>query len=336
MHPEHSEGPIGRALFKRSELNPILRADDWPYPVNAVFNAGAVRLQSGETLLLARVEDMRGLSHLCASRSDDGVTNWRIDPAPTLVPKPANHPEEIWGIEDPRITFVPELEEYAVLFTAYSRSGPGVSLALTRDFQTFERKGMIQPPEDKDAALFPRRFGGRWALIHRPGAPSRPADIWLSFSPDLKHWGDFQTLMQARQGAWWDANKIGLSVPPIETAEGWLILYHGVKVTAAGSLYRVGLALLALDDPRKVLLRGDEWVFGPAESYEKGGDVADVVFPCGSTVADDGDTLRLYYGAADTCICLATASLKELLGWLRERGRTPPPQAALTGGAAGR
>ena len=146
----------------------MLTAYDWPYFVNTVFNAGAVRLSSGETLLLCRVEECTGKSHLCAARSADGVTGWRIDAEPTLQADPQNHPEELWGVEDPRVVWVPELERYAVTYTSYSRRGPGVSLAMTGDFKTFERIGVVMPPENKDAALLPRRFGGRRALIHRP------------------------------------------------------------------------------------------------------------------------------------------------------------------------
>src|SRR6195256_4617165 len=118
-------------LFIRHAANPILSAKDWPYPVNSVFNAGATRLPDGSTLLLCRVEDLRGLSHLCAARSANGVDGWQIDREPTLAPDPERYPEELWGIEDPRITFVPELRKYAVAYTSYSRGGPGVSLALT-------------------------------------------------------------------------------------------------------------------------------------------------------------------------------------------------------------
>jgi len=312
---------IDQDLFTRSEANPILTADDWPYPAHSVFNSGAAHLPNGETLVLVRAEDRRGISHLCAARSADGVTNWRIDPEPTLMPDPANHPEEIWGVEDPRITWLPEREEYAVSYTCYSRGGPGVALALTKDFREFNRLGMILSPDDKDAAVLPRRFDGRWAIIHRPSSPDRAAHVWLSFSPDLMHWGSSMVLMEARQGAWWDASKIGLSTAPIETERGWFFLYHGVRVTAAGSLYRLGAALLDLEDPRRVLLRSDEWIFGPAETYERMGDVPDVVFPCGWTLQEDGDTLYLYYGAADTTVCLATASLSRLLEWLESHGR---------------
>src|SRR5687768_11065876 len=172
-------------LFSRHERNPILSAADWPYPAHTVFNAGATRLADGTTLLLCRVEDRRGHSHLCAARSANGIDRWTIDKAPTLTADPANHPDELWGIEGPRITFVPELKKYAVAYTAYSRGGPGVALALTEDFVSFERYGLVMQPDDKDAALLPRRINGRFALIHRP-VTDTGAHVWLSFSPDLR------------------------------------------------------------------------------------------------------------------------------------------------------
>ena len=306
-----------RELFQRYPNNPILTSHDWPYPANSVFNAGVARVD-GKVLLLVRVEDRRGISHLTVARSVDGVTNWEIDPEPTLAPAPDTHPEELWGIEDPRITYLEDMGQWAVTYTAYSQGGPLVALALTRDFVNFQRLGPVMPPEDKDAALFPVRFGGRWAMLHRPVSTllSMGAHIWISFSPDLKHWGDHQVLIRARRGGWWDANKIGLSPPPLPTPEGWLILYHGVRQTASGSIYRLGLALLDLEDPTKVLRRSDEWVFGPAEPYEKSGDVDDVVFPCG-WLLENGDRIRLYYGAADSCLALATGSLRDLLDYVR-------------------
>jgi predicted GH43/DUF377 family glycosyl hydrolase len=247
------------------------------------------------------------------------VDNWRIDPQPTLLANPLEYPEEIWGIEDPRITYVPELEQYAVAYTSFARGGPGVSLALTKDFRMFERFGVIMSPEDKDAALLPRRIGGRWALIHRP-MTALGAHMWISYSPDLHHWGSHKIMLEARRGGWWDANKIGLCSPPIETTKGWLVIYHGVRQTASGSIYRLGLALFDLEKPDVCLQRGNSWIFGPEAPYERSGDVNDVVFPCGQTIGADGDTINLYYGAADSCIALATGSIRELLSWLDSNG----------------
>lgn len=314
-----------RTLFHRSGRNPILTAADWPYPVHTVFNPGATLLADGTTLLLCRVEDRRGLSHLCAARSADGIGGWVIDPSPTLLADP-KRPEELWGLEDPRITFVPELGKYAVAFTSFGKGGPGVSLALTADFVTFERCGLVMQPDDKDAALLPRRIGGMYALVHRPVADSG-AHVWISYSPDLRNWGGHRMMLPARRGGWWDANKVGLSPPLIETDRGWLMIYHGVRQNAAGSLYRLGLALFDLDRPERLLLRGDEWVFGPEEPYETAGDVANVTFPCGTTLGADGDTLNVYYGAADTSVAMATGSLREILRWLDEHGVVTNPDA---------
>lgn len=306
-----------KELITRHPNNPIIRKQDLPYQANSVFNAGATRFGE-DILLLMRVEDRRGISHLTAARSRDGVGDWRIDPEPTLVPCPEEFPEELWGIEDPRVTFMEDMGLYAVVYTAYSRGGPLVSLATTEDFKRFDRKGVVMPPEDKDAALFPVRFRGRWAMLHRPvpAFSAMGAHIWISFSPDLKHWGDHQILIHARQGGWWDANKIGLSPPPLLTDKGWLILYHGVRMTAGGCLYRLGLALLDREDPTCLLARSDEWVFAPEEPYELFGDVDKVVFPCGWVA--EGDEVKIYYGGADKTIALATARISEMLDWLEE------------------
>ena len=309
------EKNIGYELFQRHPDNPILTVSSWPYRANSVFNAAAAQVD-GKILLLARVEDYRGISHLTAARSDDGITNWQVDSAPTLKPEPEKHPEELWGIEDPRITWIEDMGKWAICYTAYSKGGPLVSMALTSNFRAFRRLGPVMPPEDKDAALFPVKFNGLWAMLHRPVPRSSMlgAHIWISFSPNLKHWGEHQEIIQAREGGWWDANKIGLCSPPLQTEAGWLILYHGVRTTASGSIYRLGLALLDLENPMKVIRRTDEWIFGPKEHYEREGDVDDVVFPCG-WVIKDGKVL-IYYGAADSRLCLATADLDELVEYV--------------------
>lgn len=300
------------SLFTRFEGNPILSGRNWSYPANAVFNPAAARLD-GETLLLARVEDMRGFSHLTVARSKDGFTDWRVDPEPTLVAD-SNSREERWGLEDPRIVWLEEQKQFAVTYVSFSEGGPVVSLAITKNFRTFARLGTLLPPEDKDACLFPRRFDGRFALIHRPIVRGE-AHIWLSFSPDLKHWGDHQLLIPTRT-AYWDCHRVGLACQPIETEEGWLIFYHGVRQTTAGQIYRTGLALLDLHKPWKLLRRSDEWVFGPQAYYERVGDVADVVFPTGAVIFKETDELRLYYGAADCAIAVATAKLSEILDYI--------------------
>ncbi len=296
-------------LFTRFEGNPILSPRDWPYPANAVFNPAAVCL-NGDTLLLVRVEDRRGFSHLTAARSKDGLTNWQIDPIPMLSPDVDAH-EERWGLEDARIVRMADSEEYAITGVSFSIGGPLVSLIMTKDFKTFKRMGTPFPPEDKDACLFPKLFNGLYAMIHRPLIRGQ-AHIWISFSPDLEHWGKHQILIPVRDG-WWDCHRVGLATQPIETDAGWLIIYHGVRVTPAGQVYRVGLALLDLDEPRKLIRRTDEWVFAPCMPYELTGDVPGVVFPTGAVVDKKSNQLRLYYGAADTCVAVATADMNDVV-----------------------
>ncbi len=167
--------------------------------------------------------------------------------------------------------------------------------------------------------LFPRRFGGRWVLLHRPVQRRGAAHIWIAYSPDLQHWGDLSLVLAAREGGWWDADKIGLGPPPLETPEGWLIMYHDVHATVGGSIYRAGLALLDLEDPRIVLRRSDEWLIGPRETYELVGDVSQVVYPTGWVVDAATGTSRVYYGAADTSVCLMTAQLSDVLDDVRSR-----------------
>jgi len=299
-------------LFKRYEANPILTPENWPYATNAVFNPAAVKLNT-ETLLLVRVEDMRGFSHLTVARSADGFTNWQIDPEPTLEADQSSR-EERWGLEDPRIIWLEEQKQFAITYISFSEGGPVVSLAITKNFKTFARLGALLPPEDKDACLFPCRFRGRFALIHRPIVRGE-AHIWISFSPDLKHWGDHRPLIRTRS-AYWDCHRVGLGCQPVETPHGWMIFYHGVRVTSAGGIYRVGLALLDLEEPWRVLRRSDEWVFGPRAPYERVGDVDDVVFPSGVIVQKETDQVNLYYGAADCVVAVATASLSKLLDYI--------------------
>jgi predicted GH43/DUF377 family glycosyl hydrolase len=310
---EKIDRSLRHELFTRHPGNPILSVEDWPYAANSVFNAAAAEAK-GKIILLARVEDFRGISHLTVARSDDGISNWQINRKPALRPEPKKYPEEHWGIEDPRITRLEELNKWAICYTAYSQGGPLVSLATTGDFKTFERIGPVMPPEDKDAALFPVKFNGLWAMLHRPVPALFGAHIWISFSPNLKHWGEHREIIQARGGGWWDANKIGLCAPPMETKEGWLILYHGVRMTASGSIYRLGLVLLDLEEPTRVIRRSDEWIFGPKAPYEREGDVDDVVFPCGWI--KKGDKIFMYYGAADSRICLATADFDEVVNFI--------------------
>jgi predicted GH43/DUF377 family glycosyl hydrolase len=302
-------------LFHRHPQNPVLSAADFSYPMNSVFNPGAA-MHEGDTVLLCRVEDRRGISHLTVARSADGRTKWEVEPKPLIADDPTD-PTSCWGAEDPRITHIPELGGYAITYTAYGPSGPCVALAMTQDFRTAEHCGIIMPPEDKNASLLPRKIDGMYVLFHRPvSVMSHRADVWLSRSADLRSWTASEPVLQSRSGPWWDATRIGMGPPPIETEHGWLAVYHGVKQMVSTAIYRVGLMLLDLDDPTRVLRRTPSWVLGPDAEYERTGDVPNVVFPSGLVHDEANDELRLYYGAADSTVALASASYSEVLEYV--------------------
>ncbi len=308
-------------LFERHPQNPIINPHDLPYPCDCVCNPGA-HIVDGEVLLLLRVLDQEGSSHITVARSKNGVDNWRIEYIPILAPGlheegDEEQPYESWGCEDARLTYLEERGEYVIAYTGYSPRGAGICLATTKDFRKVKRYGLVIAPNNKDAAIFPRKIGGKYWMLHRPMLGGQE-HIWLTESEDLIHWGKPWCIIEERGGPWWDGDRVGTGPVPIETPEGWLLIYHGVKSTSHGPIYRVGLALLDLENPRKVLKRMPRWIFGPKESYESSGFIPGVVFPTG-TVEMDGK-LFMYYGAADTRIGLAISTVETLLQALREEG----------------
>lgn len=299
---------LGRDVIERWYKNPIITLENVPFPCNTVFNAAATKM-GDEYILLLRVEDLAGRSVFALARSEDGY-HFSVEPAPVLEPSKEEpfRSYERRGIEDPRITYLEG--EYYVMYTAYSRYGARLALCKTQDFKTFERVGLISEPENKDGSLFPRRINGRYVRLDRPYGGGI-GNIWLSYSDDLLHWGDSEVVMTTR-GGFWDSDRIGAGAPPIETEHGWLELYHGVKNTSAGPIYRMGAVLLDLENPSKVLCRSAVPILTPREYYERVGDVGNVVFSCG-TILEDGGKLKIYYGAADTCICLGFADVNHLI-----------------------
>jgi predicted GH43/DUF377 family glycosyl hydrolase len=303
-------------LFVRAAANPVLTTADWPYAVNAVFNPGAA-LVDGQTVLLCRAEDRRGISHLTAARSQDGFTGWKVDAAPLIAADPADR-TSCWGVEDARITRLDELDGWLISYTAYGPGGPCVALAVTQDFRSVEQIGIAMPPEDKNASLLSRHIDGKFVLFHRPAShQTGRADVWLSRSTDLRSWTTPEPVLRARSSIWWDSVRVGIGPPPLDTPDGWLCVYHGVKQMVGGPIYRAGLVLLDRDDPTRVLRRGEDWVLGPREDYERVGDVPNTVFPTGLVHDPASDQLRIYYGAADTVIAVVSAPLDTVLEYVR-------------------
>jgi predicted GH43/DUF377 family glycosyl hydrolase len=297
-----------RDLLHRWEGNPVLTADDIPFPCHTVFNAAPIKF-GDEYLLLLRVEGREGYSILALARSDDGY-HFEVDPAPVLTPAKDGpfHDAEISGVEDPRVTLLEGT--YYVSYTAVGNCGPRIAIAKTADFKTFERVAIISEPGNKDCVLFPRKIKGRYARLDRPFGHGI-GNVWVSYSKDLINWGDSRVVLEVRKG-FWDDDRVGASSVPIETEHGWFEIYHGVRMTSGGPIYRLGVAVLDIDDPSKVLSRAEVPILAPRERYERVGDINNVVFASGAILEPDG-SLKVYYGAADTCICVATTSFSSLM-----------------------
>ena len=300
---------VGRDVIHRWEGNPIVSLEDIPFRCNTVFNAAATKIGK-EYLLLVRVEDLRGRSIFVVARSEDGY-RFIVEPRPAMTPSDQEPfaTYEACGIEDPRITFMDDT--YYVMYTAYSHYGPRLALAKTDNFVDFERIALISEPVNKDGSLFPRKINGRYVRFDRPNVGGC-GNIWISYSDDLIHWGGSEVAMTTRPDHW-DCARIGASAPPIETDRGWLEIYHGVKPTASGPIYRLGVAMLDLENPARVLGRAAIPILTPREYYERVGDIGNVVFSCGAILEEQTGEVKMYYGAADTCICVGTATLKALI-----------------------
>ena len=286
--------------LRRHPENPILLPNPFhPWEALNVFNAAVVHHQ-GLFHMLYRAQGLDYTSHIGYAVSEDGVHWSRLD-------RPVLSPREEWetrGVEDPRVT---EIEgTFYMTYTGYSPRGTRAALARSTNLITWERMGVILPDEDnKDHVLFPSRIGGRYVLLHR-----RPPDIWLAYSDDLIHWSDHRVIMRPRPGMW-DGFKIGAGGPPIRTNKGWLIIYHGVDERF---VYRLGAALLDLEDPSIVRARLEDPILQPTETWEIKGDVPNVVFTCANPVING--TVYVFYGGADRVMGLATISVDELLAAL--------------------
>ncbi|MGZ5289806.1 MAG: glycoside hydrolase family 130 protein [Actinomycetota bacterium] len=249
------------------------------------------------------------ISHLRVARSTDGV-NFEIDPHPTIVP--SSRLEE-YGVEDPRITLIDGV--YQITYVSVSRLGITTSRLSTTDFRTFERHGIVMHPDQKDVVLFPERVAGKHLAFTRPmpGSFGRILGIWLAESDDLVHWGRQRPIALPRNGMW-DESRVGASCVPIRTADGWLELYHGAD---RSNRYGMGAMLLDVDDPSRVIARTDEPLLFPKETYEHDGFLHDVVFPSGHVMLDEeGRSLRVYYGAADSVLAAADLRVDDVLAAL--------------------
>ncbi|MEX0322765.1 MAG: glycoside hydrolase family 130 protein [Puniceicoccaceae bacterium] len=301
-------------ILKRNPRNPIISAKDIPN-ADAVFNCGQTEF-NGQTLLLVSVgyrspQDGRW-SGLYVAKSDNGV-DFEIEKEPfiTTIDKAPYHDNYDWWTIDPRITKIDDT--YYIVRPGQHPQGPTALLEKTKDFVEREFIDCIALPSNRVPCLFPEKVNGMYLRLDRPynmGAGNEDGSIWISSSPDLIHWGRHHPV-QMPYGFYF-GTKIG-PTPPIKTEKGWLVIIHGVHQSCNGSRYSLTALMLDLEDPRKVINRMNSWILTPDTDYELNGRVPNVVFTTGAIANPEKDEIRVYYGAADTCIGLATGSLSELI-----------------------
>ena len=298
-----------RELVTRYGHNPILTKHDVPYVVETVHNAAVIKA-SHRYVMLFRSHLRSGRSILGAAESDDGF-RFTVRPEPFMTPATTGifQAAEEYGVEDPRIT--PLDGRYYITYSAYSRHGVRIGLAVTDDFDDVKRVALITEADYRNVVLFPERFGGRFARLDRPHSHISRWSIWISYSPDLVHWGDSRLLITPA-AYHWDEMKVGPGAPPILTNRGWLEIYHGVFQTMGGAVYRLGVALLDRDDPSRVIGVADDWILQPEDPWEVTGYVPNVVFSCGAVPEPDG-SVKLYWGGADSVMCAGTARIDQLV-----------------------
>jgi len=296
-------------LIERYQHNPILTKEDVPYPVATVHNAGVVKFKN-KYIMIFRAHKHNGRSILGKAESDDGFT-FKVDHQPFMVPAAEGIFKEYeeYGVEDPRIVFLEG--EFLITYSAYSRHGVRIGLAKTKDFKSVQRFAFITEADYRNVVIFPEKFNGMYVRLDRPHSEISPWSIWISYSPDLKYWGDSRLIMKPL-AYHWDEMKIGPGAPPIKTSRGWLNIYHGVFPTMDGSVYRLGVALHDLEDPARIIAVGDEWILQPEENYELTGYVHNVVFTCGAVPEEDG-SVKIYWGGADQVMCVGTADVESLV-----------------------
>jgi len=304
--------PANEPLLKRYPGNPIIHRNATPTS-NSIMNSSVIEF-GDEYRGVFRVDDQCRRMMLHAGRSKDGI-NWDIAPEPIRWKcNVLELADFVYGY-DPRIT---HLDGKYYVTWCHGYHGPCIGLGVTEDFESFEHLEIALPPFNRNAVLFPRKIDGEYVMLHRPSDRGHTpfGDIFLCYSKDLIYWGRHRFVMGTRSG--WQSTKIGAGPVPIETPEGWVLIYHGVLTSCNGFVYCAGAALLDLEQPWKVRYRTRRYILAPAELYECVGDVPNVTFPVAAVHDEDTDELRVYYGAADTCVCMATTTLAELVQFIKE------------------
>ncbi|MBR1594340.1 MAG: glycoside hydrolase family 130 protein [Alloprevotella sp.] len=312
------ERPDGcKDIMWRDTRNPIIGRYDIPSS-NSIFNSAVVPFRDGFAGVF-RCDNRRVQMNIFAGFSSDGI-HWDIENEPIDFKKVSPELPDSDYKYDPRVAFI---EDRYWITWCNGYHGPTIGVAYTFDFKEFTQVESAFLPFNRNGVLFPRKINGLYAMLSRPSDNGHTpfGDIFLSFSPDMTFWGLHRHVMSPTpfEESAWQCTKVGAGSVPIETPEGWLVFYHGTITTCNGYRYSMGAALLDLDDPSRVLYRSMEYLLAPAAPYELTGDVQNVVFPCAALT--DGDKVSVYYGAADTCVCMAHGRISEILDWLKAQHR---------------
>ena len=306
--PEGFEGPVWRYTE-----NPIINRNP-KKGITRIFNS-AVVYHNDMYYGIFRSEDVSTLPHLRFGTSNDGI-NWKIDDQPLEIYDEDGTRVYLYYAYDPRIT---KVEDTFYITYCTDFFGPTVGMISTTDFIRFTRRENPFIPYNRNGVLFPKKFNGEFKILSRCSDNGHTpfGDIFSSDSPDLIHWGRHRHVMQRGGNGWWQGTKIGAGPTPIETSEGWLMLYHGVTNTCNGYVYSMGAAILDLEQPSKVLYRCKNYILTPETPYEEVGFVPNVVFPCSCLAHEDG-RLAIYYGAADSVVALAFTTIDKLVQYVKE------------------
>jgi beta-1,4-mannooligosaccharide/beta-1,4-mannosyl-N-acetylglucosamine phosphorylase len=302
-----------RDVVWRSAHNPIIPRDRIP-SANSIFNSAVVPF--GDAFAgVFRVDNRQREMRMHSGRSQDGV-DWSIDEEPIRFITGVPEFQVFEHHYDPRVCWL-EDRYYVTWCNGYH--GPTIGVGYTHDFEQFHQLENAFLPYNRNGVLFPRKIQGKYAMLSRPSDTGHTpfGDIFYSESPDLCHWGCHRHVMAPKRLTW-QSTKVGAGPTPIETREGWLMIYHGVLTSCNGFVYSMGAALLDLDEPWKVLYRTAPYLLAPWELYECVGDTPNVVFPCAALVDAPTGRLAIYYGAADTVTCLAYAQVDELLDYVKQ------------------
>ncbi|UCG55787.1 MAG: glycoside hydrolase family 130 protein [Phycisphaerales bacterium] len=296
----------GPDIVHRWEGNPLIGLGDLHFKCSGIHNAGAVCFKD-EPLLLVTVENLAGQRCIHIARPTVNE-RYEVDHEPFLSPSQEQKykQHESHGVLDGRVTLLDGV--HYIVYNALGNHGYRLGLAKTEDFVSAERIGLISEPDTKAGTLLPERIKGRYARLERPQEGN---SIWVTYSDDLTYWGGSEVVISPR-GGFWDESRIGLGPPPIETSQGWLVLYYGAKDTSAGPIYRIGTVILDREEPTRVIARANIPILSPRENYERIGDIPNIVFSIGA-VADDFGNLKIFYGAADSCICIGTTTIDEIV-----------------------